>query len=176
MFGEFLGFIGTLIAGGAVAAEDTRRSNESRENRSEAKEKNSPIYWDGNNKRRSTATNEQVTVTYHNGYAKYTGLKTGTVYKNGLDDLNKQFAGSRFIYKEFPTGIGSITKRHLFDTKKNMPVKIKSLSINIYSNDFREKVEVTYLRYEGTTFCYAESLILTEDDPDFAEFKKYVGK
>ena len=58
---------------------------------------NEATYYDGNNKLRSTQTNEQVHIRFMNGgYTKYIGLHSNTVYKNTLNKRNAELKGNEY--------------------------------------------------------------------------------
>lgn len=132
----FLDFLITAIAGGIVFVEDVKKSQTTDYNRSVAREKKEPIYWDGNNKRRSTETNEIVCWENHTGHTQYVGVKTGRVYRDEsqekLDELNYELykQGKKFMWMEYPQwklGNGHRERMH-YDFEKGLPYIVKRFS------------------------------------------------
>ena len=141
MLTEFLSIIGSIVAGGTLFSEHCEKSNITKTNKSNAMRNNETTYYDGNNKLRSTQTNEQVHIRFMNGgYTKYIGLHSNTVYKNTLNKRNAELKGKKYIYKEYPRDKLS-TELWKYDTEKKMPFKVTDHIPNLLFDGY---IEIRY--------------------------------
>jgi len=142
MINGFLSIIGSIIAIGAIFKEDCKRNDDTHNNRYDAKINKKQVYYDGNNYLRATSTNEKVHPTYcSGGHTKYIGIKSGTIYHDTLNDINRRMVGKRYIYKEYPNGSYS-TKLWKFDLKEQMPYTERMLPSDL--KDWRPAIELCY--------------------------------
>ena len=132
--------IGSIVAGLAATTRAAKIGNDTVSSRNNAIRNNEAYYFDGENKRRATSTNEPVTMQYLGGQ-KLVGLKTGKVYRDYdaektykfLYENNKRLEekGSRVFYKQCPEYFdrGQYRDIHLYERSTGRPYSILAKEI-----------------------------------------------
>ena len=166
------GFIGTLIAGFAVAIEDIKRNNITQNNKQIANKNSESIYRDGNNQFRSTKTNELIYKVFKENSVQYTGVKTGNIYKDTIDDNNRYLStkGKKYIYKNISYGKYGGTKQWKFDIEKQKPFKVTHNYANL-CNGFKGSINIIYyndVEKDGIGIAdWSISKTIMEDDKEY---------
>ena len=98
MFGTFL----TFVLGGIVAGDEIRKGQVTQDNRSTAINSGKRFYYDGNNKQRSTETNEICIMVNEDGFLRMVGVNTGRVYQDiTMEKTQKENEQLRSLGKKF---------------------------------------------------------------------------
>lgn len=168
MLTEIFSIIGSVIAGETLLTEHSNKLNITRQNKSNAIKNNEATYYDGNNKLRSTQTNEQVHVRFENGYTKYIGLHSNTVYENTLDKRNAALKNKKYIYKEYPRGQFG-TKLWKYDLEMKMPYNEKDHLPNLMFDGYKEIIYYPHTDKYGAVDVFKERIHKTikYDDPEY---------
>lgn len=129
--------LGAILTGGVLFAKAGDIGNNTAINRKRARENGDIWYYDGQNKRRSTETNEILTFQYRDG-GKIVGVKTGRVYQDIAWERTEKFIktenakleskNSPVYYKRCPRYWDSKNKSymdvHLYERSTGKPYQI----------------------------------------------------